>query len=153
PIDPLERAYAAARKAVELDPNSQRAHFSLANVYFFRKDWDRFYLEAERALALNPNNTEVVAALGVRFVYAAKRERGVALMRKAMALNPSHPGWYWFPIVYDYYWNRDYDRALEAATRIDMPGYFYSHVVLAMSYGQLGQHDPSSSAIQDLRRL
>jgi TolB-like protein len=94
PPDPLERAYVAARKAVELDPNNQLAHFALANVYFFRKEPDRFFPEAERALALNPNNTDVVAAIGVRFAYAGKGERGLGLMRKAMSLNPSHPGWY-----------------------------------------------------------
>jgi len=153
PADPLERAYAAARKAIELDPASQWAHFSLANVYFFRKERDQFFQEAERALALNSNNTEVVAALGVRFVYAGKRDRGVALMKKAMALNPSHPGWYWLPIVYDHYWDRDYEKALEAAMRIDMPGFWYANVTLAMSYGQLGQLDLAQIQVNELRKL
>jgi TolB-like protein len=153
PQDPLERAHKAARKAVELDPSSQRAHFSLANVHFFHKDLNAFFFEAEKALALNPNNTDVVAALGVRFVYAGKRDRGVALMKKAMALNPSHPGWYWFPIVYDHYWNLDYEKSLEAARRIDMPGFFYSHLTLAMNFGQLGQRNRAQTAVSELRRL
>jgi adenylate cyclase len=148
----LDRAYAAAQKAVELDPNSQRGHFALANVYFFRKEKDRFFVEAERALALNPNNTEVIAALGVRIAYLGQWERGVALMRKAMALNPSHPGWYWFPIVYDYYGRGDYEKALEAALRVDMPDYFYTHVALALCYVKLGRQNLASAAVQEIRR-
>ena len=153
PPDPLERAYVAARKAVELDPNSQVAHFSLANVYFFRKELDKFFREAEKALAFNPNNTEMVASLGNRFVYAGKPAHGLALMKKAMSLNPSHPGWYWFPFVWDHYWNRNYAKALEAAQRIDVPDYFYTHVALAACYGQLGQHAPAIAAVREFRRL
>jgi tetratricopeptide (TPR) repeat protein len=129
------------------------AHFSLANVYFFRKELDKFFREAEKALAFNPNNTEMVASLGNRFVYAGKPARGLALMNKAMSLNPSHPGWYWFPFVWDHYWNRNYAKALEAAQRIDVPDYFYTHVALAACYGQLGQHAPAIAAVRELRRL
>ncbi|HUU72848.1 MAG TPA: adenylate/guanylate cyclase domain-containing protein [Burkholderiales bacterium] len=153
PPDPLDWAYAAARKAVELDPASQWAHFSLANVHFFRKEWNRFFQEADKALELNPNNTEVVASLAVRLVYAGKRDRGLALMNKAMSLNPSHPGWYWIPIVYDHYWDRDYEKALEAAIRIDMPGFWYANVALAMNYGQLGRRNLAKAQLDELRRL
>jgi adenylate cyclase len=82
PANPLERAYDAARRAVQLDPSSQIAHYTLANVYFFRNDLDAFFVEAEKALALNPNNTEILAGLGIRFACAEKRERGIGLIQK-----------------------------------------------------------------------
>jgi tetratricopeptide (TPR) repeat protein len=153
PPDPLDRAYAAARKAVELDHNSQRAHFSLANTYFFQKDLDRFFLEADKALALNPNNTEIVAALGVRFTYAEKRERGVALIEKAIRLNPAHPGWYWLPVAFHHVRNNDYQTALNFARMVDMPGFWPSHLWLAAIYGQLGDEDGARVAVSELNAL
>ena len=153
PLNPLERAYEAARQAVQLNPTSQIAHYALANVYFFRNDLDAFFVEAEKALALNPNNTEVLAALGVRVTYTDQRKRGLALIRKAIALNPSHPGWYWFPVAYDHYQNRDYQKALEFSRRIDMPGFWYMHMWLAASYGQLGQAERAREALEAIDRI
>ena len=153
PPHPLERAYEAARQAVQLNPTSQIAHYALANVYFFRNDLDAFFVEAEKALALNPNNTEVLAALGVRITYTDQRKRGLAPIRKAIALNPSHPGWYWFPVAYDHYQNRDYQKALEFSRRIDMPGFWYMHMWLAASYGQLGQFERAREALEAIDRI
>ena len=150
PPNPLERAYDAARRAVQLDPTSQIAHYALANVYFFRNDLSGFFVEAEKALAINPNNTEVVAALGVRITYAEKSGRGVALIRKAMALNPAHPGWYWFPIAYDHFRTQDYHAAVEAARRVDMPGFWYMHLWLAAAYGALGDTERGRAALANI---
>ena len=35
--------------------------------------------------------------------YSGDWERGCALAERAMQLNPRHPGWYWFPLVYNAY--------------------------------------------------
>jgi len=148
PPDPLERAYRAARRALELNPTSQIAHFALANVYFFQNDLDAFFVEADKALALNPNNTEMLASLGVRFTYAERRERGLALIAKATALNPSHPGWYWFPVAFDRYRKGEYPAALDYARRVDMPGFWYSHLWLAATYGALGERDHGQAALK-----
>jgi hypothetical protein len=52
--DPLGRAHAAAQRAVECAPTSHFAHFALASVLFFQKDFLAFRPAAERALDLNP---------------------------------------------------------------------------------------------------
>jgi DNA-binding winged helix-turn-helix (wHTH) protein/Tfp pilus assembly protein PilF len=53
------KAFAAARKAVELDPQSSEAHASLAFVTFYGM-WDSAGAEKEfrRAIELNPNNVK-----------------------------------------------------------------------------------------------
>ena len=113
----LDRAVAAARRAVELDPTSQSAHTQLAAAYFFQHDIDAFSAEAERAVALNPNNADVLAWVGVYTAYGhmadiAKRERGIAMMKKAIALSPFHPDWYYYPITWNHYWKGEYEQAL-----------------------------------------
>lgn len=153
PLDPLERAYEAARHAVELDPISPSSHFALSNVYFFRNDLESFFNEAEKALELNPNNTEILAALSLRFSLADRRERGLALMRKAIALNPAHPGWYWNALIYHHYQGREYAKALEFARRVDMPGFWWSRVWLAVTYAQVGQSDNARLEIAEALKL
>ena len=153
PPNPLDLGYEAARKAVNLDPTNQLGYYQLANVHFFTNDQEQFALEAERALELNPNNTEILAALAIRLVYVGERERGLALMGKAIQLNPAHPGWYWYPIVYHHYINRDYETALEYTRRINMPGFFYSHFWFAAIHGQLGNVEAAKEAATELNRL
>ena len=50
----LDRALAAARRAVELAPSNHLAHQALAVALFFRKDNAGCLSAAERAMALNP---------------------------------------------------------------------------------------------------
>src|SRR6185295_20250762 len=52
--DPLGRALAAARQAVETAPANNLAHYCLATALFFKKDFSAFRPAAERAIALNP---------------------------------------------------------------------------------------------------
>src|SRR5262249_55520708 len=62
----LDRALAAARRAVELDRANQFALVALAQVHFFRRDLAAFGPAAERAMALNPLNTDAVGILGLQ---------------------------------------------------------------------------------------
>jgi len=39
-----------------------------------------------------------------------------------------YPGWYHYPITWHYWYSGDYDTALGEAKKIDMPGYFWTHV-------------------------
>jgi len=150
PPNPLNLAHAAATRAVELDPTSQIARFSLANVHFFEDDLEGFSAEAEKALALNPNNTEIMASLAVRFCGVEKKERGLALIKKAMALNPQHPGWYWNVVIYNYYENREYAKALEVAQRVDMPKFYWTYLWLAVLYAENNQLGPAHLAVSEL---
>lgn len=43
-----------------------------------------------------------------------------------------------------------YREALDAALRINMPGYFHAQAALAAAAGQLGQHETARKAVRDL---
>lgn len=76
----LDRALAAARRAVELDRANQFALVSLAQTHFFRQDLAAFGPAAERAMALNPLNTDAVGILGLQVVHTREFERGTAIV-------------------------------------------------------------------------
>jgi tetratricopeptide (TPR) repeat protein len=151
--DPLGRGLAFARRAVASSPTNHHAHYALATVFFFRKDFLAFRPAAERSLMLNPMDASTKAFLGVITAYSGDWERGLELVERSIDLNPNHPGWYYFPAFHYAYINSDYPRALEIALKINMPGYFFNHTALAAAYGQLGEPQRASAVLNELRTL
>src|SRR5206468_9773428 len=99
----LDRALAAARRAVELDRANQFAMVALAQTHFFRQDLAAFGPAAERAMALNPLNTDALGILGLQIVHTGKFERGTAIVRRAMELNANHAGWMHFAPLWQHF--------------------------------------------------
>ncbi len=151
--DPLGRGLQAARKAVEADPSNHRAHQVLAEILFYRREIPAFRTSAKRALELNSMDSCGVAGLGGLIAYAGEWERGCALVHQALRLNPHHPGWYWFPLVFDAYRQGDYRNALDLALRIELPGYRDTQMVLAAVHGQLGEYEAATRCLQELLAL
>jgi len=156
--DPLARALQAARKAVELDPASQDAHIALGGAFFFMHDIAAFEVEADRVLALNPNNADALGWYGNLWTNAhsfdpTERTRGVAVIKKAMALNPMYPTWYHFPIAWDHYWSRRLEAALAETKKIDMPGYYWSYMQLALVLGAMDRKQDAQPAVATLLKL
>ncbi len=148
--DPLGRALAAARRAVEAAPSNHLAYHALAATLFFRRELPAFRNAAERAIALNPMDGFTMAYLGFLIAYAGDWERGCALAEQARGLNPHHPGWYWFPSVLDAYRRSDYRGALDVALKVNMPGFWRTNLALAAAYGQLGELEAARNAVREL---
>ena len=149
----LDRALAAARRAVELDRANQFALVALAQVHFFRRDLSAFHPAAERAMALNPLNTDAVGILGLEIVHSGKFERGTAIVRRAMELNANHAGWMHFAPLWDHFHKGEYEQALECANRVDVPGLFWPYLVVASASGHLGRRAEAEAAVRDLLAL
>jgi adenylate cyclase len=148
--DPIGRALAAARRAVEPAPSNHLAYHALASALFFRRELGAFRSAAERAIALNPMDGFTMAYLGFLIAYSGDWERGCALSEQARALNPHHPGWYWFPSYFNAYRKRDYRGALEVALKVNMPAFWRTHAAFAAAYGQLGELEAARNAGRDL---
>ncbi len=149
----LDRALAAARRAVELDRANQFALVSLAQTHFFRQDLAAFGPTAERAMALNPLNTDAVGILGLQIVHTGEFERGTAIVLRAMELNPNHAGWMHFAPLWNHFHKSEYEQALERANRVDVPGLFWPFLVSASACGHLGRRAEAEAAVRDLLAL
>ena len=148
--DPLGRALAAARRALDVAPSNHLAHAALASALFFHREFGAFRTAAERSLALNSMDGLTGAYLGFQIAYSGDWDRGCALAKRAIELNPNHPGWYWFPLFFNAYRQHDYRRALEIALKVNMPAFWRTHFALAAAYGQLGEKESARNAVQDL---
>jgi len=95
--DPLGRALASARRAIDLAPSNQLGHAALASALFCRREFAAFRTAAERAISLNRMEGYATAFLGLQLAFSGDWEAGCALAERATQLNPNHPGWYWLP--------------------------------------------------------
>jgi tetratricopeptide (TPR) repeat protein len=84
------RAYAAAKKAVELDDQSSAAHASLAFVLFYGK-WDVAAAEGEfrRAIDLDPNNAIAHHWYATYLLTLRRLSEALAEIERAQSLDPS----------------------------------------------------------------
>lgn len=116
---PAERALAAARTAVGLDPDNVRALQALATALFFSHELDEAFAVGDRALALNPNDTELLGQIGLLKGQSGRFEEGRALIEDALARNPGHSGFYHGGLAIIAYMQGDYETALR---EIEQPG-------------------------------
>ena len=108
---------------------------------------------AARAAALNPMDGNAIAFLGELLTYPGDAERGLALAGRAKQLNPHHPGWYWYADVYDAYRQGDYRGTVGLARKVNMPGHWGGHMMIAAACGQLGEREAAGRALRDLLEL
>jgi TolB-like protein/Tfp pilus assembly protein PilF len=139
-----------ARRAVAAEPSNPLAYYALSVSHVARKDIAAFLSAAEQALALNPLDGAIMGEVALWMSYSGNWQRGRELMERAMVLNPRHPGFLWYPLVHDAYRQKDYSRALDYALRVNLPGQFWTHLVLAMVHGQLGNRDAAARALEEL---
>jgi serine/threonine protein kinase/tetratricopeptide (TPR) repeat protein len=112
--DPGKRAlgFAAARKAVELDPTLAEAHASLGLSLVQEWKWADAQPELEKAVSLNPNSFFAHMYYGWFLTFTGRFREALQQMNLAQSLDPLS-----FTIYYTlgnaYYWHREYDRAIE----------------------------------------
>ena len=148
----MERALEAAWRAVTIDPACQLGWQQLAEAHFFAKDYTAFRDAAERAMALNPRNSHIRAYLGLLIAFSGEWDRGLALVQRAMALNPHLPDWCHLPSFYDHYRKGEYQAALQAVKKINMPEDPWPQMGIAATCGQLNQQEMARAAIELVRR-
>ncbi len=149
---PLERAREAAWRAVKIDPACQMGWKELAAVYFFSRDFTAFRETAERAMSLNSRDSTTLAFMALMIAFSGDWERGMALAQRAIELNRHHPGWYHNIFFHHHYRKGEYESALQAAKKINMPEFHWMHLMTAAACGMLGRHEEARAAIESLRK-
>jgi tetratricopeptide (TPR) repeat protein len=130
--DPLDRALRAAQKAVELAPQSARAHYAMMSALFARNEPEAALREGQLAVELNPYNSDIAAELGARYVQLSRYAEGLALLDRAIAANPGRPPWYDFYKFVAAYMEGDLATARSIAATFVGERYFYGPFARAL---------------------
>ncbi|MEQ8330307.1 MAG: adenylate/guanylate cyclase domain-containing protein [Longimicrobiales bacterium] len=82
-------AEAAARRALELEPDAGESHLALAAVQLFHDwDWDAAYRSFQKAISLTPGSSDVHQIYAVYLQTAGEYEEAVDVARTAVELDP-----------------------------------------------------------------
>lgn len=148
----LDRALKAASRAVELEPNNGFAHWRLAKILFFRKEFDRFESEMRRAIALNPNHAETLADVAIHLAVRDRVDEAYEYAQRAIQLDPNLTWTYFVHTIY-FYRKERYREALAAAHQVNSPEFYYTHLWLAVCHAQLGEMDAARKEAAEVLRL
>ncbi len=141
PDEALRRARESAHKAVTLDQQDYRSHWSLAALYLWAdQDHDLALAELEKTIAINPNQADAMGTMSLLMAFLGRAEEAVDWIEKAKRLNPHYPVWYDWNASFAYYMARDYDKALLGAkkTLAVYPKSISVLRILAATYVEMG---------------
>jgi serine/threonine-protein kinase len=137
----LEKARAAADKALVIDPNLGTAHHALAWVKYAH-DWDCPGAETEfhRAIELNPNNATAQLWYGMYLAQRGRSDESLTAMRQARSLDPFSPivnALAMTPLLT----SRQYEKLIEEASAglKSNPNDGVLHWLLGQAYAQIGE--------------
>lgn len=147
---PLQRALAAAMRAVTTDPENAMAFQYLASAQFWVGNNEAFIQAAETALKLNPNDAEVLALFGNYLMRMDRPEQGLPLIEKALLLNPTPPSWYYGSLVIYYYLRNDSEDALKYARKFYNNNSLASHILYVVVLAQNDRMDEAKTAFNNL---
>jgi adenylate cyclase len=96
PAEILDRAFALAKRGVELSDGESASHAALGHLYLERRCFDAALSHMERAIEINPANPASKADLGILLTRIGRAEEGLEHLRDARRIDPYFgPSWYW----------------------------------------------------------
>jgi TolB-like protein/tetratricopeptide (TPR) repeat protein len=88
PQDVRPKIMSAVRRALELDPQSDKAHVLLAEMQLAQWQWDEAEAEYKRALELNPNGADAHKGLAHWLLSQGRAEEALAWAQRGRELDP-----------------------------------------------------------------
>src|SRR5260370_20396689 len=149
----LERAKAAAQKALALNSSLAEAHASLANVKLYSWDFRGSEEEFKRALELNPSYANAHHCYSHCLVALGRMDESLTETNRALIFDPldlsiqTHLGWH-------HYYAREYDQVI-APIRKALQGdtsprsRVAPHAILGAMYQQNGMCDEAIANVRD----
>ena len=147
----------AAQRCVALDDRFPLCHISLGVAGSVMGETEKAVQSLELAVRLNPSSPAALTNLGWQLALAGRASEGISHLERGIRLSPRDPeSWILFAMMgMAQFAAGSYEEALDWARRSAQlrPDWAFAHLVLAASYGQLGQADEARAALADVRRL
>ena len=134
----LERALAAARRAVDLDPRNIRGLHAQMLALYFNKEIDAALAVGKQAFAINPNDTELIGEYGSRLAVAGHWQEGCALSAEARQRKPGASSSYDVDLALCTYFTGDYPQAAMWIKKTTFPNNPIYHIIAAAIFGEGG---------------
>jgi adenylate cyclase len=151
----IERAHAAGRQGIMLDPADPFAHVALARVHTVRAEHDLAIRHCERAISLNPSYSSAHFGRAHSLWMSGQAEAALQSHAEAMRLSPNDP------VMWAYMASRSlalsilerFDEALDWARRADQQPTtgLYASIAELVALGHLGRTEEAAQALERAR--
>jgi TolB-like protein/tetratricopeptide (TPR) repeat protein len=150
----IDKAFAAATKAVALAPNDSFVHRQLALTFAVRCDREMLLAEGRKAIALNPNDPTNYGSLGVWIALLGDFDTGAAMAEKAIAMTaPETPANYWIAIATRDFAHGDYRQAYDAGTKYHVDQDWSLRLGRAAGHEANGRHSEAQAEIAAILKM
>ncbi len=151
PGETLGKQLEAARKAVELDPNSNKAHGILGQALHWNGNFEQALVEFDKAEALAPNDADTLVLIAMNLNGRSEEDtaRAVRLAERAVLLNPHYPNWYNITLYWAYFFDGQFDKSLKYVKLYQNPS-INELSFTAMLYGYLNQPDEAKKVVDQV---
>ncbi|TIQ00306.1 MAG: hypothetical protein E5X60_05430 [Mesorhizobium sp.] len=133
----LDRALAAARRSVGLDPVNIRGRQAEMVALYFHKEIDAALKVGKQTLTINPNDTEFMGEYGERLAVSGNWHDGCQLIAEARQKNPGS-GYYDVDLALCSYFSGDYPQAAMWINKSPFPSNPVYHLLAAAVFGEGG---------------
>jgi adenylate cyclase len=146
-----KRAYEAAGRALELNPDLGRAYSVLGVLQVVDGAYDEAIRSMQRAITLDANSAEAYVNLALVLTYSGEPAEALVAIETALRLNPKAPQYVHEYRAFVLFMNRRYDEALQELEkeRDDTRGFLAANI-LAMAYAQVGRLDKARASVESL---
>jgi adenylate cyclase len=142
----IDRARAAALRAIELDRRNPLGYDALALVQASSNDYAAALESIEQALEHNPN-AATRAAIGSNLIRLGEPERGMKIWEAAVAQSPRTSPYFFLGPTFLYVKKGDYATALTWAERIDAPQFIIGQTLIAALAAREGEDQLARTAL------
>jgi TolB-like protein/Flp pilus assembly protein TadD len=151
----LEQAYELHQKALALDERLGAAHRALSVVYTLKKQFEKSIEHGKLAVELEPNNAHYQANLARLLMNAGRSEESIPLYENALRLDPYARGNNYYNYGFALWMMGRYKKAIEAGkeARNRSPNDIFSHMLLALTYIELGRVEDSQTSAAEVLRI
>jgi len=134
------RALEYTQRALALEPDDPKALINLGFSYLYNGDFARAEEPFMRAVELSQSDVDVMILAAGNLFQFGRPEKALELIERAKRLDPHYAYWWNFMLRWAYFYARDFEQALEAASKIesDAPN---DLAYLAMIHAQLDRMD------------
>ena len=150
---PLDRAFDAVGRSLDLDSSGRVAAASQASVQYARGNAQGYADAVEQALAIKPAHPGMLAQIGMLLTLSGEGPRGAEIVQEAVPFAVHVPAWNYTAFAFRYLQTRQYEEALQWAMKVDAPGWFIAPMTVAAAAGLAGRHDIAQREVKRLLEL
>lgn len=148
-----DTALAAAQRAVELAPDSGRAHLALMMGLFFRGEVEQALAEGELAARLSPRDPDILGEVGLRNIISGDLSAGVSLVDQSIELYQDAPLTSRLALAMAALREGRYEEASDAAMGKGQGANFVYWSMVAAIHGKAGRQEEARFAAAELLKL